>query len=429
MEYNQSAFEEAVVRQYQMQTDKEERVRAQQYIATFTEHAEVSTRRSQRQFLRSFPGFFLPVAHVCDAQTGWRFIVTVLPTFQDGRVRFVLLNALNHFWISQPRWERVPAAGRRQVIQALMAWGAQHLPQASDEVNMVRPKYAQSLTLLFVAEFPAGWGTFFEELLQLLPRHPMHVDMFLRVLDTIDEQVVSTEFPRTPAEIVRNSNLKDAMRASAVPGIVQAWFGILSSCQQSNPKLVVQTLHVMKKFVAWIPVQYFAVPQFMSMISGFLANEHFQKEAAKVIAAVTSKGMPAVDKLELIRRFGLLQMCVAARPARDTRFAVYMARWISELGLHVLDGLQALREAGAQPAQVAVARQMLDACVQLMVSCLKQLHPEAATEVVEFAGRYVAFLKAGAPEEPRAPDATALNEMLQSVARLVMFETDFQLPT
>jgi exportin-T len=362
-------------------------------------------------------------------QTGWRFIVTVLPTFQDGRVRFVLLNALNHFWISQPRWERVPAAGRRQVIQALMAWGEQHLPQDSEEVNMVRPKYAQSLTLLFVAEYPAGWSTFFEELLQLLPRHPMHVDMFLRVLDTIDEQVVSTEFPRTQPEIVRNSNLKDAMRATAVPGIVQAWFGILSSCQQSNPKLVVQTLHVMKKYVAWIPVQYFAVPQFMSMISSFLANEKFQKEAAKVIAAVTSKGMPAVDKLELIRRFGLLQMCVAARPTRDSRFGVYMARWISELGLHVLDGLAALREAGAQPAQVAVARQMLDACVQLMCSCLKSLHPEAATEVVEFAGRYVAFLKAIASEEPRASDATALTEMLQSVARLVMFEPDFQLPS
>lgn len=41
MDYNQSAFEEAVVRQYQMQTDKDERVRAQQYISAFTEHLEV----------------------------------------------------------------------------------------------------------------------------------------------------------------------------------------------------------------------------------------------------------------------------------------------------------------------------------------------------------------------------------------------------
>ncbi len=356
--------------------------------------------------------------------------MTLLPTFQDGRVRFVLLNSLNHFWLSQPRWEHVPAAGRKQVIQALMAWGAQHLPLDNEEVNMVRPKFAQSLTLLFVAEYPSGWPTFFEELLQLLPRHVMHVDMFLRVLDTIDEQVVSTEFPRTPAEIHRNSGLKDAMRAAAIPSIVQAWFGILSSCQQASPKLVVQTLYVMKKYAPWIDVQFFAVPQFMSMISAFLANEKFQKEAAKMIAAVTGKGMPPIDKLELIRRFGLLQMCVATRPARDTRFAVYMARWISELGLHVLDGLQALRDSGAQPAQVGKAREMLDTCVVLMVSCLKQLHAEAAIEVVEFASRYVSFLKAVGPAEGARPgDAQALNEMLQSVSRLVMFAPDFQLPS
>ncbi len=366
-------------------------------------------------------------------------------------MHFVLLNALNN-WISTPsrlksiffffffffayffyrshkRWDRVPPAGKKKVIETLMNWGAANLPQDNEQINLVRPKFAQSLTLLFVAEFPAGWPTFFEELLKVCPRHPSHVDMLLRVLDTIDEQVVSHEFTRTPAEITRNSQLKDAMRASAIPTIVQAWFGVLSSCVQSNPRLVVQTLSVMKKYAPWIDIQFFLVPQFLNCVSSFLANEKFQKEAAKLIAAITSKGMPPVDKLELIRRFGLLQMCVAARPVRNTRFAVYMARWINELGRHVLDGLGALRDGGAPPAQFDKAREMLDVCVTLLLNCFKQLHVEAVIELIDFCSGYLAFLRSVGPNGARASDGMALNELLHSVSRLVMFPEDFQLPT
>jgi exportin-T len=331
--------------------------------------------------------------------------------------------------LAKPRWDRVPPAGRKKVIEMLMTWGAANLPQNNEQVNMVRPKFAQLLTSLFVAEFPAGWPTFFDELLQLLPKHPSHIDMLLRVLDTIDEQVVSTEFPRTPAEIARNGQLKDAMRSSAIPAIVQAWFSILSTCVQSNPKLVEQTLSVMKKYAPWIDIHFFTVPQFMTCISSFLANEKFQKEAAKLVAAITSKGMPPVDKLELIRRFGLLQMCMAARPVRGTRFAVYMARWINELGRHVLDGLAALVASNASPDQVEKARKMLDVCVMLMLGCFKQLHVEAVIELIDFCSSYLTFLRGVGPTGACQADLSALNELLQSVAHLIMFPADFQLPS
>jgi exportin-T len=325
---------------------------------------------------------------------------------------------------------RVFSQGKQQISKMLMSWIGDHLQKNSENVNMVRPKLAQSLTLLFVEEFPHGWGSFFDELLALLPRHPMFVDMFLRVLDTIDEQVVSTDFPRTPAEIDRNGRLKDAMRQSAIPKIVSAWFGVLSSCVTSQPKLVAKTLYVMKKYVPWIDIQFFTTPQFMGMISSFLADEKFQKEAAKCIAAVTGKGMPPIDKLELIRRFGLLNMCRGARPAKGTRFAVYMAKWINELGIHILDGYAALRSTGAAtPDMMQKVVGMLDSCVSLMQSCLKQLQVEASMEVIDFACRYVAFLKGIPADAVRPIDVAHLKELVQNVASVLMFAPDFQLPS
>ena len=58
MEYSQAAFEQAVLRQYQLQLDKDERLRAQQYISSFTEHKEVRRPRSPPRLRQSF-------SHLC----------------------------------------------------------------------------------------------------------------------------------------------------------------------------------------------------------------------------------------------------------------------------------------------------------------------------------------------------------------------------
>jgi hypothetical protein len=89
------------------------------------------------------------------------------------------------------RWNEVPADGRRQATQLLMSWTAQNIANSSEHVNLLRPKLAQTLVLLFMQEFPNAWPTFFDELLSMLSSSGYHKDMFLRVMDTIDEMVVS----------------------------------------------------------------------------------------------------------------------------------------------------------------------------------------------------------------------------------------------
>jgi exportin-T len=154
---------------------------------------------------------------------------------------------------------------------------------------------------MFVKEFPNNWPTFFDELIAMTALSALHKDMFLRVMDTIDEVVVSLDLARTPAEIARNTVLKDAMRVTAIPKVVATWFSILSSSgsgdagspngKSSNnsvagnanggvdeKRLKSFTLHVVTRYVSWIDIGFFASQPFMAMMVQFLSAEMYQRK-------------------------------------------------------------------------------------------------------------------------------------------------------
>lgn len=62
----------------------------------------------------------------------------------------------------------------------------------------MRNKLAQIISLAFVADYPARWPNFFETFYEALSRGPLAVDMYLRVLKAIDQEVVDREIVHTP---------------------------------------------------------------------------------------------------------------------------------------------------------------------------------------------------------------------------------------
>jgi hypothetical protein len=79
---------------------------------------------------------------------------------------------------------------------------------------------AQLLVQMFVAEFPATWPTFFDDVLSLMDSDvPITFDFLFRVLKTIDESVIDRVMNRT------------GVRSSLVPCIplVPISFGVQRS--------------------------------------------------------------------------------------------------------------------------------------------------------------------------------------------------------
>lgn len=65
------------------------------------------------------------------------------------------------------------------------------------------------MALLFRADYLTTWGTFFDDLLTLITvsqgSNVLLIDMYLRIMTSIDQEVVSLEVVRTREEFARNS--------------------------------------------------------------------------------------------------------------------------------------------------------------------------------------------------------------------------------
>lgn len=52
--------------------------------------------------------------------------------------------------------------------------------------------------------------------------------------------------------------IKDGMREQCIPHLVESWFQILQTYQQSHPELTCQCLEVVGAYVSWIDLNLIA---------------------------------------------------------------------------------------------------------------------------------------------------------------------------
>lgn len=109
---------------------------------------------------------------------------------------------------------------------------------------------AQTIILLFKEEYSSGWTNFFEEILSYLQKGSVgFVDMFLRMMETIDECVVSKVINRTTLDVARNTDIKNFMRQRANNNLFEAFYSIINSFYKVNPEITNFCLTVVSSFI------------------------------------------------------------------------------------------------------------------------------------------------------------------------------------
>lgn len=94
------------------------------------------------------------------------------------------------------RYNEMLAPQVHAVKNMLSDWLQAYVAGGPTQPASVRNKIAQLLVVVFVHQYPAEWPTFFQDVMAILPSGPQAVDMVLRILDTIDEEVVDRVFER-----------------------------------------------------------------------------------------------------------------------------------------------------------------------------------------------------------------------------------------
>jgi hypothetical protein len=91
----------------------------------------------------------------------------------------------------------VPWRDHPQIKAALLGWMQRDCAaDTSSPPGFLRNKLAQALVVLVQLQYPGTWPTFFHDMVAAAATGPGLADMFVRILASVDEDVISLEFAR-----------------------------------------------------------------------------------------------------------------------------------------------------------------------------------------------------------------------------------------
>ncbi|KAI1313816.1 pre-tRNA nuclear export protein [Mortierella claussenii] len=215
----------------------------------------------------------------------------------------------------------------------------------SSEPSYLKNKFAHAVALLFRQTYLKSWTTFFSDMLALIAPLPQSsgssnmkmVDLFLRILMSIDEEVVNTLSSRISSkeENTLNINIKDRMREQDVPALANAWYELLTEYKDRSLDFAEMLLRIVGVYVAWIDISLIVNERFVSLIYSFLLTTSIRNAAADCLTDTVKKGMKPLDKLQLISILGIVEVLQQIDLTSDSEFRERIARLVNNLGLQL----------------------------------------------------------------------------------------------
>lgn len=202
----------------------------------------------------------------------------------------------------------------------------------------VKNKLAHVFVTLIYFEYPLIWSSVFVGFLPQLSKGRAVVDMFCRVLNALDDELISLDYFRTHEELSVAGRVKDAMRQQCMAQIVRAWYDIVTLNRNSESELCLCVLDIMGRYISWIDIGLVVNDAFLPLLfelillNGLLEQLH--SSAAGCIYAVMLKRMDPQSKLSLLESlqighvFGLV---TSDDPELDSGIAALLTHYATEV--------------------------------------------------------------------------------------------------
>ncbi|KAI4901717.1 hypothetical protein NFI96_000204 [Prochilodus magdalenae] len=330
-----------------------------------------------------------------ESQDGWEVCAEALAKgiYSDDHVKFFCFQVLEH----QIKYRHGSLTGVQQQLirEALMKWLQMQLMNTHSEKPFIKNKAAQVFALTFIMEYPTMWPKFFFDLLSLVGLNPYGLDIYLRTLMAIDAEVVDRDILHTPEETRRNTLIKDSMRENCIPALVESWYQILQTYQQSHSELTCQCLEVVGAYVSWIDLNLIANDRFVNLLLSHMSVEELREEACDCLFEIVNKGMDPVDKTKLVE--SLSQVLQSAgffnvEQEEDVDFLAKFSRLVNGIGQALVLSWTKLTKSGDVKVAAETLR-ALEAKVPLMLQLLIHEDDDISANIVGFCYDYLHILK------------------------------------
>ncbi|XVF86906.1 hypothetical protein PTKIN_Ptkin18bG0078600 [Pterospermum kingtungense] len=261
----------------------------------------------------------------------------------------------------------------------------------------IKNKLAQVLVTLIYYEYPMIWSSVFVDFLPHLSKGAVVIDMFSRLLNALDDELISMDYPRTPEEVAVAGRVKDAMRQQCVAQIVRAWYDIVSMYRNSDPEICSTVLGCMSRYVSWIDIGLIVNDLFIPLLFELILvdglSEQVRAAAAGCVLAVVSKRMDAQSKVSLLKSLQISRVFGLISDDNDSELVSRVAALITGYAVEVLE---CSKRVNSEDAKV-VSMELLDEVLPTVFYVMQNCEMDAAFSIVQFLSGYVATMKTLSP--------------------------------
>ncbi|XP_057978203.1 exportin-T [Malania oleifera] len=266
-----------------------------------------------------------------------------------------------------------------------------------DTPPFIRNKLAQVLVTLIYFEYPIIWSSIFTDFLPHLSKGAAVIDMFCRVLNALDDQLISLDYPRSAEEMTVAGRVKDAMRHQCVAQIVRAWYDIVSMYRNSDPELCASVLDTMRRYISWIDIGLIVNDALMPLLFELIlvdgSSEQLRGAAAGCVLAAVSKRMDPQNKLRLLQSLQISRVFGLVGGDNDSELVSRIAALLIGYATEVLECSKRLTSNDSKGISIELLNEALPSVFYVMQNC----EVDVQFSTVQFLSGYVANMKSLSP--------------------------------
>ncbi|XP_047317021.1 exportin-T-like [Impatiens glandulifera] len=263
----------------------------------------------------------------------------------------------------------------------------------------IKNKLAQVFVMFIYLEYPLIWPSVFIDYLPHLSKGAVVIDMFCRILNSLDDELISLDYPRNADDMTLAAQVKDAMRQQCVAQIVRAWYDIVTMYRSSDPFLCVSVMDCMRRYISWIDIGLVAndafIPLFFDLILNNELPEHLRGAAIGCVLAVVSKRMDPIVKLGLLQSLHISRVFGLVGGGGDVDAEELVAKVAALLIGYASEALDCSKRLNSEDA--VGASELLNEALPSVFHIMQNCEIDITFSVVQFLSGYVATMKRLAP--------------------------------
>lgn len=296
------------------------------------------------------------------------------------------------------------------------------------EETAIENKTAQTVTFLFSTCYLEKWQSIFEDLLGLTGQglggshdRAQGTIFYLRVINSIHDEIGDTSLLRSREEQDRANMLKDLLRERDVQKIVQSLREILAQWGDHNDAIAELALKAVGKWVSWIDISLIVNQQMLELLFQQLARaqkvnigpseEKVRDAAIDVFTEITGKKMKTSDKVDMISFLNLesvVAQLIASPPLGDRRgssqYDTDLAETVAKLvNVTIVDIVKALESESEQSQVWQNAENLLQSFLPHLLRFFSDEYDEVCSTVIPSLNDVLSFLRKSAKDGPPSP--------------------------